>query len=214
MARRNERNMRKGLLLLTGILMMVAIPCYPQDDVNLRKMTDDLLMLRKAKASNKVLNKMVLDWSASGKPKITLMDEIKRDNSHEYRGSGANQFKMNQMVTYVYSRQNTVMTSKGDYFNSTEKDIFYSAIEKSIKGKSTAEYTLSGHVGPQEFVFVSFNPNTQYTATVNGRSTKSVKGVAVIKLPKTKKEDKLTISLCNESASHESFVILNHNPQK
>lgn len=206
--------MRKGLLLLTVMGMMMACGCHAQEDANLKKMTEDLLAMRKAKASNEVLNKTVLGWSASGKPKITLMDEIKRDKDNEYRGNGANRFKMNQVVTHVYSRQNTGMVSKGDYFNSTEKDVYYSAIEKTIKKGCIATYTLVGHVGEQEFVFVAFNPNTQFTATVNGVPAKSKDGVAVVKLPKVDKKDTITFSIENGPGSNESFVILNHNPQK
>lgn len=206
--------MRKGLLLLTVMGVMVAGGCHAQEDANLKKMTEDLLAMRKAKASNEVLNKTVLGWSASGKPKITLMDEIRRDKDNEYRGSGANRFKMNQVVTHVYSRQNTGMVSKGDYFNSTEKDVYYSAIEKTIKKGRIATYTLVGHVGEQEFVFVAFNPNTQFNATVNGESAKSKAGVVVIKLPRVEKKDSITFSIYNATGPNESFVILNHNPQK
>ena len=194
--------------------MLVTGGCHAQEDANLKEMTKDLLAIRKAKASNNVLNTAVLKWSASGKPKMTLMDEIRRDKDNEYRGNGANRFKMNQVVTHVYSRQNTGMVSKGDYFNSTEKDVYYSAIEKTIKKGCIATYTLVGHVGEQEFVFVSFNPNTQFTATVNGESVNSKDGVAVVKLQKVEKEDTITFSIKNGSGFNESFVILNHNPQK
>lgn len=214
MAGRNDRGMKKGLLLMIGIGMMVANGCYGQDNAYLKKMTEDILAMRKAKSSNTVLNKTVLEWSASGKPKITLMDEIQRDKNNEYRGNGAHKFKVNQVVTHVYSRQNTGMVSKGDYFNSTEKDVYYSAIEKSVKGKSKVEYTLTGHIGTQEFVFVSFNPKTQFRVNVNDKSAKSENGKASIKLAKVKKEDKIMFSITNESGSNESFVILNHNPQK
>jgi len=216
MARRNDRSMRK-VLMLVGWGIIIATTCYAQEDANLKKMADDLLAVRKANASNNALNKIVLDWSASGKPKITLMDEIQRDNKNEYKGSGTNKFKINQVVTHVYSRQNTGMVSKGDYFNSTENDIYYSAIEKTIKKGCTATYTLTGHAGKQEFVFMAYNPKTKFSAKVNGDSALSVPGktgMLWIKLPKVNKEDKITFSITNESSSNESFVILNHNPQK
>ena len=142
------------------------------------------------------------------------MDDIQRDKEHEFRGSGANKFKMNQVVTHVYSRQNTGMVSKGDYFNSTEKDIYYSAIEKNVKAMSKVEYTLAGHVGIQEFVFVAFNPGTRFTVTVNGKSAKSEQGIASVVLPRLRETDKILFSISNESGDNESFVILNHNPQK
>lgn len=209
--------MRKGLLMIIGLGMMAATRCLAQNDAYLKDMTESLLQLRKTKASNDALNKTVLAWSATGKPKITLMDEIQRDQNNEYKGSGANKFKMNQVVTHVYSRQNTGMVSKGDYFNSTEKDVCYSAIEKTIKKGCTATYTLSGHVGEQEFVFMSFNPKTKFSAVVNSMPAKPVsgkEGVLTLKLPKVKKDDKIVFSITNDSASDESFVILNHNPQK
>lgn len=197
--------------------MMVANCCYAQEDDNLKKMVGDLISIRKAKASDKILNETVIKWSASGKPKITLMDEIQRDKNNEYRGNGANKFKLNQMVTHVYGRQNTGMVSKGDYFNSTEKDVFYSAIEKSVKGKSKVEYSLTGHVGIQEFVFIAYNSSSKFSASINGEPAKPIDGqkaILYIKLPKVKKEDKIVFSIINESGSNESFVILNHNPQK
>lgn len=209
--------MRKGSLFLIGLGMMVANSCYAQEDENLKKMAGDLIAIRKAKASDKILNEIVIKWSASGKPKITLMDEIQRDKNKEYRGNGANKFKLNQMVTHVYGRQNTGMVSKGDYFNSTEKDVFYSAIEKNVKGKSKVEYTLTGHIGIQEFVFIAYTPNTKFSASVNGKPAKlfdGQNGTLYIKLPRVKKEDKIVFSITNESGYSESFVILNHNPQK
>lgn len=207
----------KKMTLMLAIGLLTCFGSYAQDDAHLKKITEGVLQLRKAKASNDALNKTVLDWSASGKPKITLMDDIKRDPNNEYRGNGANKFKMNQVVTHVYNRQNTGMVSKGDYFNSTEKDVYYSAIEKTIKKGSTVSYTLIGHIGVQEFVFISFNPNTKFSAKVNGEDAKPVSGkagVLSLKLPKVNKEDKIVFSIINHSDSNESFVILNHNPQK
>lgn len=203
--------MKKVLLLIVGL---AAMGCYAQNDAYLKKLTEDLIVIRKAKSSDAALNKAVLEWSASDSPKITLMDDIQRDKEHEFRGSGANKFKMNQVVTHVYSRQNTGMVSKGDYFNSTEKDIYYSAIEKNVKAMSKVEYTLAGHVGIQEFVFVSFNPGTRFTVTVNGKSAQSEQGIASVVLPRLRETDKILFSISNESGDNESFVILNHNPQK
>ena len=199
--------------------MMVALfahlGCYAQEDAHLKKLTDDLIALRKAKASKNVLNNAVIEWSASGSPKITLMDNIGRDPDNEYRGNGANLFKMNQVVTYVYSRQNTGMVSKGDFFNSTEKDIFYSAIEKTIKKGCIATYTLTGHIGKQEFIFMSFNPKTPFSVQVNSKEAEVLaQGVRSVALDPVTNNDTIVISIKNESSSNESFVILNHNPQK
>lgn len=209
--------MRRRLLLLMAISLLTCISSYAQEDAYLQKLTESILQLRKAKASSDALNKTVLDWSASGSPKITLMDEIKRDPISEYRGNDANKFKINQIVTHVYNRQNTGMVSKGDYFNSTEKDIYYSAIEKTVKKNCTATYTLKGHVGMQEFVFIPYHENAHFMVKVNGEEAKPVMGkggVLSLKLSKVKIEDNIVFSITNSSGVNESFVILNHNPQK
>ena len=200
-------------LLTLGVL--TAVGCHAQKNAYLRKLTDGIRQIRQAKASRETLNKTVIEWSATGCPKLTLMDDIERSREHEFRGQDANKFKMNQVVTYVYSRQNTGMVSKGDYFSSTEKDVFYSAIEKNIRKGQTASYTLTGHVGEQEFVFAAFNPTTKFNATVNGqKATPSGDGTLSIILPRVEKQDTIRFSIANESDTDESFVILNHNPQK
>ena len=207
----------KRLLFLMVVGLQTFFSSYAQENVHLKKLTDDIIAMRKAKASSDALNKAVIDWSASGSPKITLMDEIKRDPDNEYRGNGANKFKMNQVVTHVYNRQNTGMVSKGDYFNSTEKDVFYSVIEKTIKKGCTVTYTLANHIGVQEFIFLSYNPKARFSAIVNGKPANPVPGktgLLCIKLPRVRKEEKIAFSIFNESNSNESFVILNYNSQK
>lgn len=217
MARRNDRGMKSFFfMMVTGLL--TCISGYAQEDAYLKKLTDGLLKIRKVGASSEALNETVINWSASGNPKITLMDEIKRDKN-EYRGSGANRFKMNQVVTHVYNRQNTKMVSKGDYFNSTEKNVFYSAIEKTILKDCVVTYTLTGHVGEQEFVFMSFDPKTVFNVVIKINekefgSGKSEDGVIHLKLQKVKKDDIISFTIKNGKNSNESYVILNHNPQK
>lgn len=207
--------MKKVKLFSIVLCVLTCLNCFSQEDTHLKKLTNDLIQLRKAKASNDALNKAVLSWSASGCPKITLMDELKRDEINEYRGNGANKFKMNQIVTHVYNRQNTKLVSKGDYFNSTEKDIYYSTIEKNLKKSCTATYKLIGHIGVQEFVLMSYNPKTKFTATINGRKAIKIgEGVQYLKMDDVTKDSIIAISINNESSSNESFVILNHNPQK
>lgn len=217
MAGRNDRNMKRKVLFTLLMGLFASTICHAQENAHLKKLTDGVLQLRQSKASSKVLNQLVLDWSTSSNPKITLMDDINRDEKNEYRGKEANMFKMNQLVTHVYNRQNTGMVSKGDYFNSTEKDVYYSAIEKTVKPQSTVTYTLTGHEGMQEFVFIPFKEHTKFSAIANNEKAKPVNGksgVLYITLSKVKKEDKIVFSITNQSGSPESFVILNYNPQK
>ena len=209
--------MKKTVLLIIGMWLTMSFSCLAQENPHLKKMTDDLIALRKSKVDNIALNKVVVEWSATGSPKITLMDEIGRDQNNEYIGKGFNKFKINQIVTQVYKRQNVGMSSKGDYFSSTEKGVFYSAIEKTIKKGCTVKCVLKGHVGTQELVFVAFNPNAKISVTVNNKPAKPVVGklgVYSLKLPNVRKDDSIVISISNDTASNESIVILIHNPQK
>ncbi len=207
--------MRKRILITLVAGLLACIGSYAQEDAHLVKLTNGVKQLRKAKSSADALNKTVIDWSASDCPKITLMDEVKRDADNEYRGKGANKFRLNQVVTYVYNRQNVGLVSKGDFFNSTEKNVYYSAIEKNVKKDATVTYTITDHAGRQEFVFIPYNPKTKFKATVNGLPAKSVgDGVQYIKTSRVSRIERIVLTITNLSSSQESFVILNHNPQR
>ena len=190
---------------------MTCTGSYAQKDTHLAKLTQGLVRIRSKKASSGILNKTVMEWSATECPKITLMDDLGKDKENEFLGNGSNKFKINQVVTYVHGRQNIQLTSKGEYFTSTEKDVHYSVIEKG----HTASYTLTGHIGDQEFVVVSYNSKTKFTVKVNGdNAVVAGDGICAILLSNVKKTDTITITIANEGTSDESFVILNHNPQK
>jgi len=190
---------------------------FAQDDPHLNRMAGDIKSLQKKAGNKAFLNQLVLRWSESSMPKITLMDEIGRD-ANEYKGDGANKFRMNQLVTFVYDRQNRGMVSKGDYFNSTEKGIHYSAIEKTVSKGKTVTYTLKGHSGTQEFLFIPFNKKSKYSAKVNNSDAqKKDDGVQYVRLAKVNKQDEIHLSITYDqtnSAKYESFVILNYNRQE
>lgn len=211
--------MKTKFLFCIIILWLCHVPGQAQSIANdyLNKMTEDVKAIRSKKASKDILNKTVLNWSSTGRPKITLMDEIKLDPG-EFKGKDVFKFKMNQVVYHVHSRQNTNMVSKGDYFNSNEKNVHYSAIEKTVKRGHTVTYNITGHAGKQEFVFVAFNPKAELDVSVNNVRAKSLgDGVWVIDLDHVKARDTITLSVtlgAKASAKYESFVILNHNPQK
>lgn len=201
--------------ILTGLLCLTAaFPCLAQD-TGLAEMAGEVIALRKA--TKEARNQAVVSLSAASKPKITLMDEV-RKHDNEYKGKNANQFKMNQVVTYVYGRQNQTMASKGDYFNSNEKDIHYSAIEKSVKKGASVTYTITGHSGDQQFIIIPFSPKTVFNATVNGTKAEPWRdGAKSVTLKGVRKDDTLSITIdysASNKAAYESFVILNHNPQE
>ena len=207
--------MKKTLICICALA--VALGAYSQRDATLKKLTADVKNIRQSKASKNVLNKTVINWSAEGQAKITLMDEVKT-HAKEHKGKGVSKFKMNQLVTYVYGRQNVKMVSKGDYFNSTEKGINYSAIEKNIGKGKTVSYTITGHMGNQEFVVISYNPKTDYTVSINGNKAEPMgDGVWYANLKNIGKQDNMILTITNSvsnSADYDSFVILNYNPQR
>lgn len=211
--------MRTKVILLIIAIGLCHLPGLAQSitDSYLAKMTEDVKTIRKKKASKDILNKVVLNWSSAGQPKVTLMDEIKRDED-EYRGKDVFKFKMNQVVYHVHDRQNTKMVSKGDYFNSNERNVHYSAIEKTVQRGKTVTYVISGHSGKQEFVIVAFNPKSQLTVTVNNEPAVPMgDGVWFSSVDRVKAKNPITLSVTldgKDSAQYESFVILNHNPQR
>ena len=206
---------KKVFLLILGLLS--GVQSFAQKDTYLMKLTDGVKSIRQAKSSKDVLQKTLVDWSMKDMPKLTLMDEI-NTHANECTGRGVNHFKMNQLITYVYERQNVIVKSKDEYFNSTEPGIYYSAIEKSIPKGKTVTYTIKNHKGPQEFVFLAYNPKTQYTATVNGQKAEPQgDGVQYIRLDNVNVRDEIKVSISSASSNggkYDSFVILNHNPQK
>lgn len=215
MAGRNDKIMKYYFVIAIGFLM--TMPVYAQRDAYLIQLVEGIKSVSKANASKNILNTTVKDWSSKGKPKITLMDEIKRDEN-EYRGQNVHKFKMNQIVTYVYGNQNVGMVSKGDYFNSREQGIHYSAIEKNVGRGKTVSYSITGHIGNQEFVIIPFNKKTEYTAMVNGKKAEVKKdGVQYAYVTGVSKQSEIIVSIscsANNKAPYDSFVILNYNPQK
>lgn len=209
--------MRKYFVIAAIAATAPSLGVVAQEKSQLAPFVRDVLALRQAKASKAALNQTVLKWSGSGRPKITLMDEIGRSLG-EYRGDGACRFKMNQVVTFVYDRQNRGLVSKGEFFNSTELGVFFSAIEKSVGKGKTVTYSLTGHQGPQELAFVPFNPKAKYSVRVNTTAAKpDSDGVAWVSLSHVSPSDSITFSItlaADNATAHESFTILNYNPQQ
>lgn len=191
-----------------------------QQDASLRQITEQVKSLRKGTV--KAREQVVTQMTSAEHPRVTLMDELSRHNN-EYQGANAYKFRLNQVVANVYSKQRVPLTSRGDFFNSTEEGVFYSAIEKNVKRGTTVTYTLTGHAGKQEFVFVSYNPSTTFAVKVMvGNQVKcqeTATGSVAAVVGMVKKTDRITLSVTypavgKNTAAFESFAILNHNPQK
>ena len=179
------------------------------------------------KGNNTVRNSAVTNLSKDGKPKITLMDEIrlsgdKEEKANEVKGTKGNRFRLNQVVSRVYKKQNHQLESKNNMLNGNEKDIHYSIIEKSVKRGGKVTYELKGRFGEQDFVFIPFNPKSKYVVymyTGKKEIRKEANDVCTIHLDGISDDlpIKFSITYLNDKTNKdlvESFAILNYNPQK
>ena len=213
--------MRKLSICMFLLSFFILQPIHAQQDQHLREMAGVIKGIRQSNQNNALDNAIT---KLSSIAKITLMNDAKGTNN-EYKGKKSNKFRFNQVVAKVYAGQNTKFENKNEYYNSNEKGIFYSGIEKSIKLGEKCSYSLTGHVGIQEFVFIPFNKKTKFTVEMyvndkmvgnpitgtdmlTKRIDKAVKANDVIKFS-------ITYPKGNpNTAAFESFVILNHNPQQ
>ena len=217
--------MKKKLIftLLSFTFFMVS-PAQEQTDNYLQDIARVVKELRKS--NNSTRNSAITTLSAG--QKLTLMDEIKwagdeEEKANEGKGAKGNRFKLNQVVAYVYKKQNHMLESKGDMLNGNEKDIHYSLIEKSIKRGGKATYQLKGRSGDQDFVFVPYNAKSLFVVTmyVDGKKVDRKEGADTcqIHLDGLSRRQTITFSInylddkANKDAI-ESFAILNYNQQK
>ena len=210
--------MKKGICLL---LAMLAFSCaQAQDNQYLRELTEIVKKLRKAKS--KIRNQVIADLAKEKNPKIALMDDIEGGGA-EYDGLEANRFFMNQVFVFVYEKQNHKVESNSIYLSSKERGINYSGIEKSIRKGGRVRYTIDGHKGRQEFVFIPYHSDTKYKVTISDDLRMPIERMATdvcaIKYYNVKETDTITIIIDyyggnSNKEAFESFAILNYNPQK
>lgn len=208
-------------LLLTMLTLLLCMGVQAQENQYLRDLTEAVKRLRKANES--VREKIIEDLSSEKNPKVSLMDDIEGGGA-EYKLPTANRFKMNQVLVSVYRKQNhKVESNPGGLLSSKERGIFYSGIEKSVKKNGKVRYTIDGHKGEQEFVFVPYHPTAKYKVTVSDGwrhpIEKNVTDICSIKYYNVNAEETLTIVIeyfgdNSNKEPFESFAILNYNPQK
>jgi len=211
------------VLMLAGSLLIQA---QEQMDNYLQDVVKAVKELRKN--NNSVRNSAITTLSANGKPKITLMDEIKlvgndHEKANEIKGAKGNFFKLNQVIAYIYKKQNHQLESKSNMLNGNEVGINYSAIEKSVKRGGMVTYQIKGRMGRQEFVFVPYHSNTKYQVTISVDGGEDISRVATdvcqIPLKRVYRNQAIYISIGylddkSNKDDVESFAILNYNPQK
>ena len=213
----------KRKVLLTMLLSVGFVLAQAQTDSYLYEISKIVKEMRKD--NNSVRNSAISRLSAASKPKVTLMDEIKwagseEEKTNEVKGAKGNRFKLNQVITYVYKKQNHQLESKGDMLNGNETDIHYSVIEKSVKRGYKVTYMIRGREGMQTFFIIPHNPNSKYEVYMQGQCYKANKdGDCHIPSFMVSRGQVITFSICylDDKANKdliESFAILNYNPQK
>lgn len=219
--------MRKKLIL-TMMMSVCSVLVQAQSQANsyLQDIIKEVKELRKGNST--IRNSVVANLSKDGKPKIALMDEIKltgdkEEKANEVKGTKGNRFRLNQVISHVYKKQNHQLESKNMMLNGNEKDIHYSIIEKSVKRGGKVTYQLKGRSGEQDFVFVPYNPKSKYVVTmyVDGEKVdrKESLDVSQIHLGRLSPRQTIMFSInyLDDKANNElveSFAILNYNQQK
>ena len=215
---------RKLIFTLLSFMFFMASQAQEQAGNYLLDIAKVVKELRKS--NNSTRNSAITTLSAG--QKLTLMDEIKwagdeEEKANEVKGSKGNRFKLNQVVAYVYKKQNHILENKGDMLNGNEKDIHYSLIEKSIKRGGKVTYQLKGRSGDQDFMFVPYNPKSIFVVTmyIDGKKVDRKEGsdACQIHLDGLSRRQTITFSInyLDDKANRdvvESFAILNYNQQK
>ena len=206
---------------LTMLTLLLCMGVQAQENQYLRDLTEAIKGLRKG--NDKVRKQFETSLSSSGKPKISLMDDVKSWGD-EFKGNDANRFRLNQAVVNVYDKQNQTLTSKDDgMFSSKERGIYYSAIEKSIKKGGTIQCSITGHIGQQEFSVIAYHPTAKFKLTISDdwHNPVTKEGVGDVSLESYRVFGNNTVTITIEYVgdstnrdSFDSFAIVNYNPQK
>ena len=189
-------------------------------DAFLRRYVDIVFSLKQPNRSQADYRRVVDTLASPRYPKIALLDDIGTDPS-EYRGATANPFRLSSVVVQAYERQQGVENSRGYYYDSRQRGIHYSMIEKSISARSKAQYSIREHSGRQEIVIIPFRPDQRYEIHIYCRG-QEIKGQLAMKpdkyhhytLTSVNTDEEITIVIDNQSASPLSFAILNYNARK
>lgn len=212
----------KRLFFIIFCSSFLSITLLAQDNIHLRQYIEVVKNLQNANKSKNVYNNAINTLSDPDMPLLTILDNIGDDKTNEYSKKDKDPFRLNSVITHAYHIQNGEETSRGNYYDSREVGIDYSMIEKSIKPKSTASYSITGHSGMQEFVFIPFdNKNSSFivSISVNGKKfTPQTKHSPTlyqyIKIGNVNKSDIIKITINNQSKKFNSFAIINHNSKK
>ena len=159
--------------LITILFISCIAPFVFAQDVYLKKCINIFSNIQNSSKNKQVFNNAINTLAEVDQPLLTILDNIGDDKINEYNKSDKDPFRLNSIATHVYHIQNGEETSRGNYYDSREVGINYSMIEKSIKPNSKVSYSISGHNGMQEFVFIPFYKNNAHfsiSVSVGGKN--------------------------------------------
>ena len=197
--------------LLTGMVIQAQ-------DSYLEEIASKVIQLQNH-ATQQRREKVILELSASEKPRILLMDELRTDKN-EYRGKGTNLFGMYKVLLHVHDRQCHGMETTGDFFERNIEQVNYFAIEKSVSRGRRVTYTFSNLKGTQELMVIPYNAASHYMVSIKvgdreGKVVKKDNGARFIDLGRVDKQNVITLTISfpeqGNAKDFESFVILNYN---
>lgn len=207
--------MKKIIIIL--LVMIATTPSVAQTmDSELKSLVNIVKMLRNG---NSVSYSRVQELLKKDS-KWTPMNETGTLKKQECRPSEIEKrFKLNRILSTVDNSRKYVATH-GDMLNGEDERYDYSLYERSVKAKATVEYTLKGREGKQTFIIIPYmGKGSGLNATIsfaNGSKANFTtdKDGSLFYTGNTtslKREDIIKIAITNNSATNQSFVLLNHN---
>lgn len=215
--------MKRHSLLFIAALLMFSIDsgAQMQPDKYLLDFANIVVRLQNAKGAKKVYHNAVDSFANPRKPKVTVMDDIGIDQKNEYNGKGDNPFWLTTVVYDAYQQRKGVNVSRGNYVDSRWKGFYYSFIEKNIKAGCTAHYQLKEHSGRQELIVMPFHKDAKFNVTVRCGGKQYTPTPLDFAAPckffiisDVAKGETIDFEIENQSASFESFAIMNYNARK
>lgn len=207
--------MNKFIVIL--FVLMASMSSVAQTmDSELKSLVDIVKMLRSENSTSYSRAQELLKKDS----KWTPMNETGTLKKQECRPTEVGKrFKLNRILSTVDNGRKYVSTH-GDMLNGEDERYNYSLYERSVKAKTTVEYTIKGREGKQTFVIVPYlESGSGLCATItlgNGQKenfSTDKDGLLLYSsnMSSLKREDIIKITVTNKSASNQSFVLLNHN---
>lgn len=206
------------ILLLSLAFAIAATASAQTGNKELDRLIGIATMLRSADAAVFNRAQKMLEDDALWTP----MDELGRLQKTECTpAESVTRFKLNRLLSRA-DGQRKYVTSRGDFLNGEDERYDYSLYERSLHAHQSATYQLKGRIGQQTFVLVPHATSSHglsLSVSAPGVKTEAVRtlpnGCIVVKTSgKLTKEQRITLSVKNNSSTPQSFILINHNSRK